>query len=60
MSEETKTKTEVDKTTTQVALSENNTVTVELFPQKKRGSKDVYLSRAYLYRDWETDRKSVV
>ena len=34
MSEETKTKNEVEKTTTQVALSENNTVTVELFPQK--------------------------
>ena len=49
MSDETKTpKTEVEKTTTQVALSENNTVTVELFPQKKRGSKDVYLSRAIL------------
>jgi hypothetical protein len=46
MSEETKTKTEVEKTITTVALSDNNTVTVELFPQKKRGSKDVYLSRA--------------
>ena len=42
----TRAKTEVEKTTTQVALSENNTITVELFPQKKRGTKDVYLSRA--------------